>query len=287
MSARFDEWKSHLKQDCDYSPSTRRNYAGDVAGFLTWYAAHHGAECDPAGVHVLDIVRYRDQKKATAKPATINRLLISIRAFFDWHLAQGTINANPALGVKGMQRGALAPRCISDKEEAALMRAAQKTGTPRDRTILKIFLHTGLRVSELCGLTIENTVLTKNNAHLRIWGKHRRYREVPLNSTARTTLEAWIFHAQIQAGPLFPSQKGGHLSPRAIGFIVGHYAEQANLKGVRPHDLRHRFAYRLAESTPIHRIAQILGHNNLQTTMRYVQATQDDLAKDTEGIAWT
>ena len=86
---------------------------------------------------------------------------------------------------------------------------------------------------------------------------------------------------------LFPSGKTKEaLSERALGYIVKKYASLAKLPDVSPHDLRHRFGYRMAASTPLHRLAQLMGHDSLDTTMLYVQATKQDLQQDVERIAW-
>jgi len=74
---------------------------------------------------------------------------------------------------------------------------------------------------------------------------------------------------------------------RALGYIVKKYASVANLPAVSPHDLRHWFGYRMAESVPLHRLAQIMGHDSLDTTKLYIQGTRHDLQQAVETIAWT
>jgi integrase/recombinase XerC len=81
-------------------------------------------------------------------------------------------------------------------------------------------------------------------------------------------------------------EAGGALTERAIGYVVRRYAALARVSDLRPHDLRHRFGYRMAESVPLHRLAQIMGHDSLDTTMIYVQATKADLQREVEKIAW-
>jgi site-specific recombinase XerD len=77
------------------------------------------------------------------------------------------------------------------------------------------------------------------------------------------------------------------LSERALGYIVKKYACVAKLPDVSPHDLRHRFGYRMAQSVPLHRLAQIMGHDSLDTTKLYIQGTRHDLQQAVETIAWT
>jgi len=87
--------------------------------------------------------------------------------------------------------------------------------------------------------------------------------------------------------PLFRSEKrDARLTERGLGYLVKKYAEQAKLRDVSPHDLRHRFGYRMAESVPLHRLAQLMGHDSLDTTMIYIQGTRRDLQKEVEKIAW-
>ncbi len=95
---------------------------------------------------------------------------------------------------------------------------------------------------------------------------------------------------------LFPSRKGGvggdgereliPITPRALSYIVSRYAALAKVDDVSPHDLRHRFGYRMADRVPLHRLAQIMGHDSLDTTMIYVRGTKADLQAAVEEIAW-
>ena len=77
------------------------------------------------------------------------------------------------------------------------------------------------------------------------------------------------------------------VSERAVGYIVKKYASSAKLPNVSPHDLRHRFGYRMAESVPLQRLAQIMGQDSLDTTKLYIQGTKRDLQQAVETIAWT
>jgi integrase/recombinase XerD len=94
--------------------------------------------------------------------------------------------------------------------------------------------------------------------------------------------------AKEQTGPyVFASQRTKtQLTPRGIGFLIAKYANQAHVENLRAHDLRHRFGYRMVERVPLHRLAQIMGHDSLDTTMLYVRGTQQDLQQAVETIAW-
>lgn len=110
---------------------------------------------------------------------------------------------------------------------------------------------------------------------------------MPLNATARATLTEYLPTLPKDAAYLFPSGKTGEaLTERALGHLVKKYATAARLADVSPHDLRHRFGYRIAESVPLHRLAQIMGHDSLDTTMIYVRGTRSDLQREVEKVAW-
>jgi integrase/recombinase XerC len=103
----------------------------------------------------------------------------------------------------------------------------------------------------------------------------------------RQTLRDYEATLSSKQGYLFPSLRtGDKLTPRAIRFITAKYAQRAGVSNLRVHDLRHRFGYRMAERVPLHRLAQIMGHDSLDTTMRYIQGTQRDLQQAVETIAW-
>jgi integrase/recombinase XerD len=174
--------------------------------------------------------------------------------------------------------------------------AVTSRGNLRDLTLMIVLLHTGLRAHEICSLKREHLTLGKRSGRVWVHGKRNKYREVPLNATARKALEEYLAYLDPTPGTsqpketdyLFISHKtGGPLSERALGYVVTKYAVQAKVQNVSPHDLRHRFGYRMAQSVPLHRLAQIMGHDSLDTTLVYIRGTRNDLQQEVEKIAWT
>ncbi|MDP9316226.1 MAG: site-specific integrase, partial [Chloroflexota bacterium] len=188
------------------------------------------------------------------------------------------------------------PRHLTDQEENALIAAVTAHGTLRDRALLILALHTGLRAEELCQLQRSNVVVGKRSGHVAIYGKRNKYREVPLNGTARAVLgeylptlpshATWLFVSNKQETLPDGSKQAAPLTERGLGYLVAKYARLAKIADLSPHDLRHRFGYRMAQSVPLHRLAQIMGHDSLDTTMIYVQGTKQDLQQAVEAIAW-
>ena len=294
----------YLSEEQDLSTATVRNYLSDLRGFAafcesSWSEGEESGESfSPLSVTTPTITLYRSHLKNVAelKPASINRYLVSVKRYFSWAVDQGVVSRDPARVVKLVPRVVPPPRHLSDREESALIAAAENYGTPRDRTMIVVALHTGLRAEELCKLKPEHVKLGRRSGYLTVYGKRGKYREVPLNVTAREALKELIEMLPEGSPWLFPSRKGktngaGEREPqpitvRGLGYLVKRYAELAKVEDVSCHDLRHRFGYRMAEKTPLHRLAQIMGHDSLDTTMVYVKGTQGDLQNAVEEIAW-
>lgn len=285
------EYHHHLSQELDLSPASVRNYLGDVRLFMVWYEGEE-APFDPRKIATPTITRYREhlQRGLGLKPNTVNRYLISLKQYFQWVIDQELIRHDPSSPVKLVAQTTQSPRHLSDKEEAELVGAVTSGKNIRDLTVITLMLHTGLRVSEVCQLKGEDVIVQKRGGYLRVWGKGNKYREVPLNATVREALLRYEHDekTEMQKGEfLFVSRRTKtKLTPRGLGFLIAKYAKQAGISQLRAHDLRHRFGYRMAERVPLHRLAQIMGHNSLDTTLIYVQGTSQDLQRAVETIAW-
>ena len=285
-----------LQEREDIRPDTLRNYVSDLRQFAAWYEATMAAGQEtmtpfcPQEITTPTITRYRDylQHRCGLKPATVNRTLISIKRYCAWAVAGEQISRNPGQGVKLVGEAAPGMHHMSDTDEAALVKVVTAAGSVRDQTLIVLMLHTGLRVHEVCQLKREHLTLNKRSGSLQVHGKRNKYREVPLNLTARTALATYLVVLPPGSGCLFPSEKtDGPLTERGVGYLIKKYLRQADLPAVRPHDLRHRFGYRMAQVVPLHRLAQIMGHDSLDTTMLYIKATKADLQQAVEKIAWS
>ena len=300
----FERFGDYLREEQDLATDTVRNYLSDLRQFaafceVSWSESEeHGESFSPANVTTPTITLYRSHLKNALemKPASINRHLISIKRYFGWATDEGLVSRDPAKVVKLVPRIVPPPRHLTDKEEAALVAAVEQYGSLRDRTLIVVALHTGLRAEELCNLRPSHVKIAKRSGWLEVWGKRGKYREVPLNFTARETLSEWMAELPEGAPCLFPSRKGEKngdgerelrpITDRALGYVVAKYAALAKVEDVSPQDLRHRFGYVMAERVPLHRLAQIIGHDSLDTTMVYVKGTPGDLQQAVEEVAW-
>lgn len=289
-------YEQYLYAHEDLSQKTIRNYLSDLRQFMAWcedrwtIAELTDDSFLPTRWTTPLLTRYRFYLQHTMQlqPNSINRALISIKRYCGWCVDQGLLSHNPATVVKLVPATFASPRHLSDQEEEALIRVVTRNGNPRDRTLIILLLHTGLRVGELCQLRLGQITLGKRSGTLTIIGKRNKQRTVPLNATARAVLVEYL-PTIVQAPDtiIFPSERTGHaLGERAIGYLIAKYAKKANISDLHPHDLRHRFGYRMAQSVPLHRLAQIMGHESLDTTMIYIRGTNQDLQYEVEKIAW-
>lgn len=291
----LNQYKAYLQHKEDMSQVTIRNYLSDLRQFIAWCEAswQEGKDDEhsfaPTSVVTPTLTRYRShlQTVLRLKPASINRSLVSLKRYFAWATSAGLVQYDLSKVVKLVPVVEQAPRQLSDKEEERLVASVKAHGSLRDRTIVVLMLHTGLRAREVCQLRPADISLGERSGVVHVVGKRNKYREVPLNATARRALEEYMGTISKGVVNLFLSEKTGEaLTERGLGYLVKRYATAARLKDVSPHDLRHRFGYRMAETVPLHRLAQIMGHDSLDTTMIYVRGTKSDLQKDVEKIAW-
>jgi integrase/recombinase XerC len=292
----LEQYQQHLNHEVDLSAATIRNYLSDVRLFMAWSERRwaNGQEeswtFSPERIATPIITAYRDylKQELERKPATINRYLVSLKRYFRWAMDTDRIRRDPARVVKLVEETPQAPRHLSDEEEAALVAAVEGGGSLRDYTLVVLMLHTGLRVGEVCHLKWGHVVCQQRSGYVKVWGKGNKFRQVPLNATVRKAIQAYEILGSRQPDQyIFCSQRTKtHLTPRGVGFLINKYACQAGITALRTHDLRHRFGYRMAEKVPLHRLAQIMGHDSLDTTLIYIQGTPSDLQQAVEQIAW-
>ncbi len=288
-------YTGHLQEHQDLAAASRRNYISDLRQFLAWCDASWAVADDMPGgfrlqrVTTATLTRYRDylQRDQKLRPTTVNRTLTSLKRFFAWALQQEVIPQDPAPPVKWVPEDATAPYQLTDQQEDDLIAAVIAGGNLRDQTIITLMLHTGLRAGEVCALRREQLALQKRSGSVQVRGKRNKTRDVPLNATARAILVQYLRILPANAAYLFPSDRTGTaLTERALGHLIAKYTQHAHLTGVSPHTLRHRFGYRMAQTVPLHRLAQIMGHDSLDTTMLYIKGTASDLQQEVEKIAW-
>lgn len=283
-----------IQSKYDLNPKTLVEYTGDLKHFVLWYETLINEFSDtlayfnPENISTPIIMNYRAemQKSMKLKANTINRRLKTLKRFFSWVKSCELINVNPCSSIRLVKSETLISQQMTEKQVSDLVAAVNNNGSLRDQAIVITLIHTGIRTMELCNLLKSDIIIGKRSGILTVRaGKRNKDREVPLNSTCREYLKR---HLEInQCSYLFPSEKTqNRLTERAIRYMVKKYMVIAKVENLSAHDLRHHFGYVMVQNTPIHRLAQIMGHDRLDTTMTYLKATKEDLQKEVEKIAW-
>ena len=222
--------------------------------------------------------------------ASIARRVGAIHTFYRWAKARGAMESDPSALLGRPKVVSRLPVVLRVPEAAALVEApdvaegasdADAAVAARDRAILELLYGSGLRVSEVAGVTVERVDLDRGRVN--VIGKGDKEREVPLGDPAREAVEAWLaVRGVLEPGAcseLFTNRRGRPIGPRDIRRLVGRYAG-ATLSGrrVTPHTLRHSFATHLLEGgADIRAVQEMLGHASVATTQRYTHVSRSRL----------
>ena len=227
----------------------------------------------------------RSRTREPYRASTVARALASVRAFHAFLVREGETADDPAAGVVRPKVPRNLPRPLSVEEVDRLL-SAPRGDSPaalRDRATLEVLYGSGLRISELVGLDVDDVDLEEGS--IRVLGKGGRERMVPLGRMARKAVEAYrtrarpSFASKRSRSALFLNQRGGRLTRQGCARILESQVARAGLtRRVTPHTLRHSFATHLLEGGADVRVVQeLLGHASLASTQIYTLVTQEHL----------
>lgn len=294
-AALIEGFRAHLAFERHLADSTVVAYERDLTQLATFLARGHRSL---AGATLNDLRRFLAQLTTRGYArASIARRVGSIHTFFRWAAANGDVRADPAALLGRPKVASRLPVVLRVPEAAALVEAPSATPPGgdggddttgaavalRDRAILELMYGSGLRVSEVAGLGLNDVDLDRGR--VLVFGKGSKERELPLSDPARDAIRAWIrLGRPVVAGPattdaLFLNRRNTRLGVRDIRRLVGRYG-RAMLAGrrVTPHTLRHSFATHLLEGgADIRAVQELLGHASVATTQRYTHVTRSRL----------
>jgi integrase/recombinase XerD len=261
-------------------------YRRDLAGLARWLAPQ-GPPLAEAGQ--AELLRYLSDLAANGySPRSSARLLSALRRFYAWQTQCGVRVDDPSAGIAAPKPGRPLPKALSESQVEALL-SAPDTDTAlglRDRAMLELMYATGLRVSELVGLS--TTQVNLRQGVLRVLGKGSRERLVPLGEEAQHWLERYLAEARPQlAGaqrldPVFVSRKRCALGRQQFWTVVKRHALAAGIDPdmVSPHRLRHSFAtHLLNHGADLRALQMMLGHSSLSTTQIYTLIAREALKR--------
>jgi integrase/recombinase XerD len=289
------EFRTWLTVERGLAPNSIAAYSRDLARYRAFL--HARGIHDPADVHERDVVAYaanlanaRDDDGAPKyAPASIARAVVSVRALHRFALDEGIVDHDPTEELTSNRVPQGIPKALSEPEVTALLGAV--TGdTPRalrDRAVLETLYAGGLRIAELVGLDRRDLDLA--DGLVRVFGKGRKERVVPIGRMARAALDEYLRRGRPElegrrrpvGDPVFLNVRGGRLSRQACWRIVRDAGIRAGLgDGLSPHVLRHSCAtHMLDHGADIRVVQELLGHASLSTTQVYTKVSPERLRR--------
>jgi len=268
------------------SPHTIRNYESDLEQFVAYFSL---PDAPPPEIADIDALAMREWLGALHRqgltPVTIRRKLAAVRSLFKFLEREGKIDKNPARLVRSAKLPKTLPPVMTQEQTNSLLDdvAAGKHDGPnpvRDVAILEMLYGCGVRVSELVGMNLDDVDFGEH--WIRVRGKGRKERQVPVGGKAATALERCVADRHPTASgenAIFLNSRGSRLSDRSVRNIVKLYATLlAGDSSLHPHSFRHAYAtHLLADGADLRSIQELLGHARLSTTQRYTQVALSDL----------
>ena len=277
MDEQLNNFLDYLRFEKRYSPHTLKAYQRDIEGFAAQTDAPW-SEVRPH--HLADMVARRHARGAS--PRTLQRLLSSLRSFFNYLEKQGMVRSNPAAAAKSPKRKQRLPNTLDADMTAKLLDFKPKNALERrDLAIMELFYGSGVRLSELVQADIHDLDLA--SGMMRVTGKGAKTRVVPLTGQCVAAIQAYLATrpGAVPSDALFVTRDGGRVSQRTVQQRLKRLGiARLGSNVLHPHMLRHSFASHLLESSgDLRAIQEMLGHADIATTQIYTHLDFQHLAK--------
>jgi integrase/recombinase XerC len=290
----LDRYGRHLRLERQLSPHTSEAYAHDLGALVAFALAQGLGTPDTfTEAHIRTFIA--ESHQGGLSPRSLARRLSAVRSFWRWLQREELASGNPALAVRPPKAGRRLPETLDVDRMTRLLTPQPLPVTDgtdpllaiRDLAIMELFYSSGLRLAELVGLDLGDVELGEQL--VRVTGKGRKDRVVPVGGPARRAILAWLeVRSQFLAPtgeaairPVFISRSGKRLTPRAVQLRVTAWAKRQGIDvKVYPHLFRHSFATHLLESSrDLRGVQELLGHANLSTTQVYTHLDFQHLAR--------
>ena len=275
-------------QSTDYAADSLKAIGNDLRKFATWFTDANREPMAFERVTARDIADCRDhlRRDLGQASATVNRCLVTLRRFFGWLAENGHLPANPARKVKQLRKQELAPKGLERSQVRKLLREAELRQDIRAQAIFNLFLLTGCRVSDLVGLELNDLMIgVRSGTAIFRQGKGNKQRSVPLPILARQGLHAYLdARPPVDSDRVFVGERGP-LTARGVRNLCDKYSAFCGFK-IHPHLLRHTMAHQFLanNSNDLVSLAQILGHESLDTTKIYSLRSADQLGEASDNL---
>jgi len=280
----LDQFLEKLKYERHYSPHTLKNYQRDLNQLIEYLQEHDietWQQIDAASVR--SYIGQRHRRGSSAK--SVQRLLSSLRSFLDFLIIEGELKVNVAKDVRGPKSGRKLPQTLDADQVGQLLNFKTDTADAiRDKAFMELFYSSGLRLSEVENLNVNDIDL--NEAIVQVTGKGNKTRRVPVGKKAINATREWLKPREalindLTDNALFIDDKGVRLNGNRIRNRIKKRAKQQGIsERVYPHLLRHSFASHVLESSSdLRAVQEMLGHADISTTQIYTHLDFQHLAK--------
>lgn len=287
------EWCDHLRSEKAASPHTVSNYQRDIERYCADLQAQGIASFEDIHGAVIEAhlaaLRSGALTGSPFAPSSVARAASSIRSFHRFCLREGLTTVDPTAQLVAPKQAIRLPKALTIDQVGALLAAAHASDDPvslRDAALIELLYATGARVSEAVNLCVDDIDLCGELPVVRLFGKGRKERLVPIGSYAREALDAYLVRARPVLAArgsgtvtVFLNKRGAPLSRQSAWEAIGLYANAAGIgEHVSPHTLRHSFATHLLEGgANVRDVQELLGHSSVQTTQIYTRVTAQTL----------
>lgn len=275
----FDMFRGPNKE---LSLNTISCYIRDSKVFMDWFGSR--TDCRLDKLIQLDAIGYKKHLLNTNKSVvTANRKVASVNALCKWLYETNADKIN----IKAVKnRDARQYKGLEEKDLRKLRAEIHRNRNPLHICIIEILLGTGLRVSELCGLKLQDIELSERKGTIKVIGKGNIHRTLPLNKDVHKAIQDYLDVRPANDSDFLLIGQRGAFNRNAINLILEKYGQRVSVD-VTPHRLRHSLGYRLVkEGTAITTIQEILGHDSILTTNLYTVTTEQDKVEALEALEW-
>ena len=276
METHFHDFLTMLRVERNVSDHTMDAYKRDINQYLMYLGDLDLQNLsDVKSTHVRDYIRVLND--GGMAPASISRIISSIRTYYRFLSSENILNENPVLLINNPKLPKKLPDVLSEKEISLIINAIQESSQfyQRDKAIIEMLYSCGIRVTELCNLEVSNLFIDEDL--IRVMGKGNKERLLPLGARSKKYVNEYIKHSRNShikksgSSFVFVSRNGNQLTRAMINIILNKWTQVSGLKkSVSPHKLRHSFATHLLEGGADLRFVQaLLGHSDISTTQIY------------------